>query len=156
MSSRSTSSPSPSQSITFDTQYDWVSPTHVLFGWDRRYELANLIKSEIKRVFVVSGSKRLNSNGYIQELLLTLNDEGIDTKPLANIPREPLVVDVDEATTRLREFNPGKGDAVLGIGGGSAIDLAKAVAAMATNREGESVQDYLEGVGKGYQLTEDP
>ncbi|MEZ6044871.1 MAG: iron-containing alcohol dehydrogenase [Planctomycetaceae bacterium] len=140
----------------FPAQYDWVSPGHVLFGWERRFDLGSLIQGEIKRVFVVSGSKILKSNGYIQELLLALNDAGVETKPLVNIHREPLVEDVDEAAARLRSFQPVQGDAVLGIGGGAAIDLAKAVAAMATNTESDTVKDYLEGVGQGYQLKNDP
>jgi alcohol dehydrogenase class IV len=45
---------------------------------------------------------------------------------------------------------------VLGIGGGSAIDLAKAAAAMATVDEPGSVRDYLEGVGRGLTLTNTP
>ncbi len=44
----------------------------------------------------------------------------------------------------------------LRLGGGSAIDLGKAVAAMATNRQGESVADYLEGVGRGLRFTQPP
>ncbi|MAT15283.1 MAG: alcohol dehydrogenase [Planctomyces sp.] len=149
-------SPDPRNAHPFEPRYDWVSPAHVLFGWDRRFDLAGLIRDEVRRVFVITGSRRLNSNGYSQEILLALNDAGIETKPLANIGREPLVEDVDKAAEKIRGFNPGPGDAVLGIGGGSAIDLAKAVAAMATNRAGASVQDYLEGVGKGLQLTEPP
>ena len=38
----------------------------------------------------------------------------------------------------------GVGDLVLGIGGGAGMDLAKAVAAMATNDESPTVRDYLE------------
>src|SRR6185369_15141315 len=41
-------------------------------------------------------------------------------------------------------------------GGGSALDLAKAVTAMATNRESATVTDYLEGVGRGLKLIADP
>ena len=44
----------------------------------------------------------------------------------------------------------------IAIGGGAAIDLAKAVAARITNRNGESVQDYLEGVGRGLTLDRPP
>ncbi|HTN03357.1 MAG TPA: iron-containing alcohol dehydrogenase, partial [Planctomycetaceae bacterium] len=34
---------------------------------------------------------------------------------------------------------------MIAIGGGSTIDLAKAAAALATNGNGESVAEYLEG-----------
>jgi alcohol dehydrogenase class IV len=45
---------------------------------------------------------------------------------------------------------------VIGLGGGSAIDLAKAAAAMATNRESKTVADYLEGVGRGLKIANPP
>jgi alcohol dehydrogenase class IV len=48
------------------------------------------------------------------------------------------------------------GDFVLAIGGGSAIDLAKAVAALATNPAGDTVRDFLEGVGRGLQIANPP
>jgi alcohol dehydrogenase class IV len=45
---------------------------------------------------------------------------------------------------------------LLALGGGSAIDLAKAASALVTNPHGESVRDFLEGVGRGMQITEPP
>ena len=56
----------------------------------------------------------------------------------------------------MRAADAGPGDLVLGLGGGSAIDLAKAAAALVTNRHGASVRDFLEGVGKGLDITEPP
>jgi alcohol dehydrogenase class IV len=53
-------------------------------------------------------------------------------------------------------LNAGPGDLMIAIGGGSAIDLAKAAATMATNRESATVADYLEGVGKGLKIKSDP
>jgi alcohol dehydrogenase class IV len=66
------------------------------------------------------------------------------------------VADVDRTALSLRDRGAGEGDLVLAVGGGSAIDLAKAAAAMATNRGSPTVKDYLEGVGSGLQLEADP
>ncbi|MBD3161169.1 MAG: iron-containing alcohol dehydrogenase, partial [Candidatus Eisenbacteria bacterium] len=41
-------------------------------------------------------------------------------------------------------------------GGGAAVDLAKGAAAMATNTESPTVKDFLEGVGRGLKLVEEP
>ena len=58
---------------------------------------------------------------------------------------------------QVREITNGSRETfLLAIGGGSAIDLAKAVSALATNREGDSVKDYLEGVGEGLQIENVP
>ncbi len=61
---------------------------------------------------------------------------------------EPTVADVDMATQAAREKNV---DLVIGLGGGSAMDAAKAVAALLTN--GGSALDYMEVVGKGQKIT---
>ena len=50
----------------------------------------------------------------------------------------------------------GPGDFMLAVGGGAAIDLAKAVAAMATNDESPTVKDYLENVGRDLKIVEPP
>jgi alcohol dehydrogenase class IV len=42
------------------------------------------------------------------------------------------------------------------LSGGSAIDLAKAVAAMASSDVSTSVRDYLEGVGRGLSISSAP
>jgi len=55
---------------------------------------------------------------------------------------EPTVIEVDEAANLARDFYP---DVVIGLGGGSSIDTAKAVAGMAV--QAGSVADYLEGIG---------
>ena len=61
---------------------------------------------------------------------------------------EPTVEDVGAVLAAARAAGS---DVVIGLGGGSAIDLAKAAAALLTN-SGE-VLDYMEVVGKGQKLT---
>jgi alcohol dehydrogenase class IV len=85
-----------------------------------------------------------------------LQQAGLAVVPLATITHEPLVADVDAAVNRLWESAPNVGDLVIAVGGGSAIDLAKAAAALATNRHGHSVTDFLEGVGKGLKIEAPP
>jgi alcohol dehydrogenase class IV len=61
---------------------------------------------------------------------------------------EPVVADVDGAVEAARSAGC---DCVVGFGGGSAIDAAKAVAGLLTN--GGSAVDYMEVVGKGLKVT---
>jgi alcohol dehydrogenase class IV len=61
---------------------------------------------------------------------------------------EPIVSDIDAAVEQARQNNC---DSVIALGGGSAIDAAKAVAGLLTN--GGSAVDYMEIVGNGRKIT---
>ena len=61
---------------------------------------------------------------------------------------EPTVTDIDAALSIARG---GKCDFIIGYGGGSAVDAAKAVAGLLAN--GGSASDYMEVVGKGQKIT---
>src|SRR5262245_47804732 len=132
-------------------RFDFVAPARTLFGWGRRAEIATLAAPLGRRALLVTGSKTLERAGVTDEIVSLLAKAGIECISLATISHEPEVADVDEAVTRVRQMGAGQGDFVLAIGGGSAIDLAKAVAALATNDDGQnsSVRDYLEGLGRG-------
>ena len=136
--------------------YDFFAPNRIVFGWGRRTEIGSLAKSLGSRAFVVSGSRTLEANGTIDELCRSMQSAGIATERLATQTREPEVSDVDAAVERLLSFGIRDGDCVVAIGGGSAINLAKSVAALATNRHGESVKDFLEGVGRGLKIERVP
>jgi alcohol dehydrogenase class IV len=136
--------------------YDFLTPQRIAFGWGRRTELDTLVKSLGSRAFVVSGSRTLEASGTLDELCRLLTNSGVAVERLVTQTREPEVADVDTATARLRELGTRDGDLLIAIGGGSSIDLAKAVAAMATNTHGSSVRDFLEGVGCGLKIDRPP
>lgn len=136
--------------------YELLAPRRIVFGWGRRNEVGALAATLGKRAFLVSGSRTLDQNGQLDSVESTLRSAGIETVRLATISREPEVSDVDSATAKLLEQNPDGESFLLAVGGGSAIDLAKAVAAMATNRHGHAVADFLEGVGRGLSLERAP
>ena len=137
-------------------RYDLVVPQRIVFGWGRRREIGDLAASLGRRVLVVSGSRTLERSGQLAELFDLMRAAGVEVVHAASISHEPEVADVDRLTAELIRKNPGAGDFVIGIGGGSAIDLAKAAAAMATNRDSNSVADYLEGVGRGLKIARLP
>jgi alcohol dehydrogenase class IV len=136
--------------------YDFFAPQRILFGWGRRRELGAVARELGPRVFVVSGSRTLAAGPYWAEISSSLTEAGIEQVLLDAITHEPEVDDVDRAAQMLRDRKAGQGDWLLAIGGGSAIDLAKAASAMATNRASTTVKDYLEGVGRGLRISEAP
>ncbi|MBS0205147.1 MAG: iron-containing alcohol dehydrogenase [Planctomycetes bacterium] len=136
--------------------YTYFSPRQIVFGWGRRSELGTLAANLGRRAFVISGSRTLERNGVIDQLVKSLDDAGLDVLGFPVDSREPEVRDVNQLVNAIRTLDPTTSDVVIAIGGGSTIDLAKAAAALATNRQGESVEEFLEGVGRGLQITVPP
>jgi len=92
---------------------------------------------EVSRPMIVCGRTAMKKTGTIDRICSLLKE-----KPVIfdRIPPNPAYMIVDEgASICLQE----KCDSVIGIGGGSAIDAAKAIAMM-TSHSG-SVRDYIEG-----------
>ena len=136
--------------------YSFFSPRQIVFGWGRRSELGALAANLGRRAFVVSGSRTLERTGVIDQLVGLLDAAGLDVLGFPVDSREPEVRDVDQLVSAIRALNPTPTDIVIAVGGGSTIDLAKAAAALVTNRQGESVEEFLEGVGRGLQITIPP
>ena len=135
-------------------RYDYLSPVRIAFGWGRFSEAGALAKTLGRRAFIVCGSPGLETSGVLGRLRDSLAASGVDPAHLGTISREPRVEDVDRLTASLPPLEDG--DICIGLGGGAGMDLAKAVAAMAQNRDSPTVKDYLEGVGTGLTLRSDP
>lgn len=135
--------------------YDFFAP-RIVFGWGRRKDLGLLAKPLGQRAFVIAGAQELIDSGVIGQLTAALGSQGISSVLVESISHEPEVADVDRLSAALRRLSAARGDFVLAVGGGAAIDLGKAVAAMATNDPQASVKDYLENVGRGLSIVNDP
>lgn len=137
-------------------EWNWTAPRQVVFGWGRRRELGSLLQPLARRVWLIPGSRTLVGSPVWAEILANLKQADISVVQLPTQSREPLVEDVDRCVTEIRHAGLQPGDAILAIGGGSAIDLGKAVSGLVTQQEFTTVVDYLEGVGTGKTLTSSP
>jgi alcohol dehydrogenase class IV len=136
--------------------YDFLIPQRIVFGWGRRREVGKYAKTLGRRAFLVLGLPRKTAAALIDEIADSLRDEAIEVHIAATLLHEPEVADVDQLAAELRNRNAAPGDFLLAIGGGAAIDLAKAAAAMAVNRESATVKDYLENVGRDLKIAVPP
>ena len=144
--------------------YDFLAPRKIVFGWGKRAELGSLAAALGRRAWIVCGSRTLQRNGTLHQLQQHLAAAGVAAQHLLTISREPEVADVDQAVAALRDAadletikaGAPTGDVVIAVGGGAAIDLAKAVAALAPQPEPGSVLEYLEGVGTGRTIAAPP
>jgi alcohol dehydrogenase class IV len=136
--------------------YDFVAPRQIVFGWGRRRELGPLARTLGRRALVICGSQTLLSQGVIDQLFQALRAAEVEPVLLETLRHEPEVDDVNRVAGEIRRRGTAAGDFLLAVGGGSAIDLAKAAAAMATNCESLTVKDYLENVGRDLKILNPP
>jgi alcohol dehydrogenase len=117
------------------------------FGAGFITQLPGLIARYGNRVLLVTGQRSFPESPHWPALRAALEQSGIDWAPVRIID-EPSPQEVDAA---VRQFHGQGFTAVAGIGGGSVLDAAKAIAGLLPS--GDSVLDYLEGVGpeKPYQ-----
>lgn len=114
------------------------------FGPGALAKLADEIRAcapDAKRVLIVTGAKSFTQSPAWTGVKTALVAAGLDFDTLA-VPGEPSPELVDEA---VQAHKDGSFDAVVGIGGGSALDAAKAIAGLLV--PGNTVMDHLEGVG---------
>ncbi len=121
--------------------FDIVRLPGILFGAGRIAELPEIIHSYGSHVLIITGGESLKKSGRWDALAVMLDKTGIKYNTLS-VREEPTteLIDIIAAEYRQTPVN-----VVAAVGGGSAIDCGKAVAAML--RESGSVKDYLEGVG---------
>jgi alcohol dehydrogenase len=119
------------------------SPTpHIHFGVGRRSKLNELIGNYGKKVLLVTGADSFDKSDCCQKLQKELSNR-FDIRQV-RVSGEPSPEIVDGAVAEFSPFSP---DCVVAVGGGSAVDAAKAIAGLLPG--GESVMEYLEGVGRG-------
>ena len=113
----------------------------VEFGAGAISKLPSLIAQYGQRVLLVTGRHSFQNSPHWSNLLSALQTAGIDWDQV-RVNDEPSPELVDKA---VEQFHSAELAVVVGIGGGSALDAAKAIAGLLPS--GASVMDYLEGVG---------
>jgi alcohol dehydrogenase class IV len=124
-------------------KFEFFSVPRIIFGRGQ-FARGGVLAAQLGRsVFVVFNG----AQGPADRLASMISAAGA-ASTLFRQRGEPKVRDVDDA---LALAHGGKCDAVIGLGGGSAIDAAKAVAALLSN--GGTALDYMVVVGKGKKVT---
>ncbi|HLP03051.1 MAG TPA: iron-containing alcohol dehydrogenase [Opitutaceae bacterium] len=127
-------------------RFEFATAQRIVCGAGARAELPGIVASLGRRVFWVGGA---NPRRHAE--LLRAVGAGVESLEMFAVAGEPTVELVEEGARRLRALG---GAVVVAVGGGSAIDAGKAIAALAAN-PGEAL-DYLEVVGRGRALTQVP
>ena len=124
-------------------KFEFATATRIVFGAGTVNEAGAIARELGRRALVVTGSDSHRAERILAGL--KSSDVGAVTFSVAGEPKLETV----ERGTKLARAE--RCDLVIGFGGGSALDAAKAIAAMLTNEGG--LLDYVEIIGRGRALT---
>lgn len=126
--------------------FEFATATRVVFGVGTSAQLPELCRAFSNRVLVVTGGRAERHAALLEKLRAA----GLEVHTFS-IRGEPTTDEARAGAERARRLQAGL---VLGLGGGSAVDAGKAIAALA--RQPGDLFDYLEVVGQGRALDEKP
>jgi len=132
--------------MTINTKFELNLPQRVIFEAGSRFHIKNHIITFGNRVLVIHSK----SHPLIPEMIQGLKGSDIEILSL-EVTGEPSIESVTEILYQTRNL---KFDCVIGIGGGSVIDTAKAISALKNNPG--PITDYLEVVGQNLPLIKPP
>lgn len=124
-------------------QFQFRCAGQLLFGRGEHRRAAGLAAGLGRRVFLVTGAASLAKSGVLASLTASLAERAEHIEHVT-VSAEPTV---DQADSLAKQCQAAGCQVVLAVGGGSVLDVGKAVAALATNA-GAGI-DYLEDVGRG-------
>ncbi|MDN8618213.1 iron-containing alcohol dehydrogenase [Variovorax ginsengisoli] len=111
-------------------------PPEILFGKGQRHALAAVARKHGRRALVCTDA-RFSATPEFKLMMAALDEANIEVRLIDNVepdvPLDSVGVNAEEA----RAFSP---DMVIGIGGGSCMDMAKCVSLLLTH--GGRLQDY--------------
>ena len=97
-------------------------PRDLFFGDNAMAELKVL--KGYKKAIIVTGGSSMKKNGFLAECESILKENGLETLIYDGVEPDPSIETVFKGAKAMQEFNP---DVIVSIGGGSAIDAAKAM-----------------------------
>ena len=119
---------------------EFRTPGKILFGVGALESLGKETRTLGRRAILVTGRRAMAQAGTTGRCLAILAAAGIETAVFDRVEPEPDVTTVDRCRETLRRH---AADVVIGLGGGSAIDVAKVAAGLA--REDEPTRAFHQG-----------
>jgi alcohol dehydrogenase class IV len=118
--------------------FTYFQPTEVRFGWGRIDEIGDVVGKFGQRCLIVTTPAVNLTVGMFERIKCSLSSAGIQFAHFDGVVPNPTTECIAQGAALAKEF---KADVVVGVGGGSSIDTAKAIAVEATHPG--SCWDYL-------------
>ncbi|SDK21120.1 alcohol dehydrogenase [Actinopolyspora mzabensis] len=104
---------------------DHFTPTRVVFGAGRLREVGQLTREHGSRALIVCGRRAARQHGMLHVVRSSLGEAGLAVTVFDEVSPDPRADEVDQAVAVAHREGC---DVLVGLGGGSAIDAAKAAA----------------------------
>jgi alcohol dehydrogenase class IV len=128
--------------MTFDKIYQYNFPTTIRFGAGSVKELGDyLIKNNLSRP-LISTDATVAQLGFFKEIVSDLKKKNISVEVFHDIHKNPVKSDVYKGTD---VYDQTQRDSIIGIGGGAALDVARAIVLRVNHREDLFKYDDLIG-----------
>ncbi len=113
-------------------------PTRIVYGRDTRFQLAERVKELGLKSLLLVTDKGLRETGIVEEMETELQAAGIKYSIFDELSFEPSTGTVEAGVELIKKV---QAEGLIGLGGGSPLDTAKAMAVLATS--GGQVRDYV-------------
>jgi alcohol dehydrogenase class IV len=127
--------------------FEFNSVPRILFGRGKISALGDLARPLGSHALLIHNGDDPGRSGPVDRVAASLSAASVRCT-FHRQRGEPTVTDVDTGVSTARANGC---DLIIAVGGGSAIDAAKAVAGLLTN--GGSALDYMEVIGRGQKIT---
>lgn len=128
--------------MIYDRIYQYNFPTTIRFGAGSSKELPDyLAKNKLANPLVVTDAT-VAQLGFFKEIISSLKQKNITVEIFHDIHKNPVKSDVYKGT---EVYDQTKRDTIIGIGGGAAIDVARAIVLRVNHREDLFKYDDLTG-----------
>ena len=128
--------------MTFDKIYQYNFPTTIRFGAGASKELGDyLLKNNLPRPLIVT-DQIVAQLDFFKEIIDDLKKKNISIEIFSDIHKNPVKSDVYNGADA---YDQAKRDSVIGIGGGAALDVARAIVLRVNHREDLFKYDDLIG-----------
>lgn len=108
--------------------YKFTVPQEIIFGMDSLNKLPEIMDNDgLKKAMIIS-DKMLDDIGVVGKVMDIMDDSGYTCETFLDVEPNPTVDMVNKATL---QFNESEFDCIVALGGGSPMDVAKAVGVLA-------------------------
>lgn len=121
-------------------EFKFNLPVNIVFGRGKAAEIGTETAKYGKKALIVTGQSSAKKSGLLDRIIVYLKESGVDSIVFDKVMQNPLTTTALEGAEVAKEQGC---DVIVGVGGGSIMDCAKAIAFLAMN-DGD-INDFIFG-----------